>query len=282
MIVCRTKTELRAARADMAGRVGLVPTMGYLHDGHMALVARARSENDAVLATIFVNPMQFGPNEDLDTYPRAIERDLAMLEAAGVDAVFVPDAQEMYHEDAQTHVETTGLSRILIGRLRPGHFRGVATVVLKLFNLARPDAAYFGWKDYQQVQVIRTMVRDLDVPVRITGVEIVREEDGLAMSSRNVRLSPEARAAAPVLHAALLEAETLSRGGASVARITARLRARIATAPEAELLSIDLRDAETLAPVRGRPTRPVVALLAARFGDVLLIDNKVLNPEETR
>lgn len=281
MKIAKTKPELRAARSELTGSVGLVPTMGYLHDGHLSLVRRAREECDHVVATVFVNPTQFGPTEDLGSYPRDLDRDLDILREAGAAAVFAPGVDEMYHPHSETVVEPTGLSRILIGKLRPGHFKGVATVVSKLFNLVQPDAAYFGRKDYQQLAVIERMVRDLDFPVRVVGVPIARESDGLAMSSRNVRLDDAARRSAPMLNAALDEAETLSRQGVTVARIRARLHATLSRAEGAEIASVDLRDAETLAPVRGVPDRPVVALLAVRFGDVLLIDNRVLTPEMT-
>lgn len=276
MKICPLKTDLRAARAALTGRIGLVPTMGYLHDGHLELVRRARAENDAVIATIFVNPSQFGPTEDLATYPRDTDRDLDLLRAEGVDAVFMPTPDEMYHPQSQTIVEAAHLSRILIGRLRPGHFRGVATVVTKLLNLAQPDAAYFGEKDYQQLCVIRTMVRDLDIPVRVVGVPTMREADGLAMSSRNVRLTPQARAAAPALNAALNAAQGHPR--MSAGKMRRLVRDRLMHAEGADIASIDIRDAETLAPVTGTHDAPVVILLAVRFGDVLLIDNRVIAP----
>lgn len=279
MKICESKSEMRAARGAFGGTVGLVPTMGYLHDGHMELVRRAKGECECVIATIFVNPTQFGPNEDFATYPRDIDRDVNMLRAAGVDALFLPDRTEMYHPDAETVVEPVALSKILIGKLRPGHFRGVATIVIKLLNIVQPDAAFFGQKDYQQLAVIRRVVRDLDIPVRIVGVPIQRDADGLALSSRNVRLSEPHRAAAPVLNMALDEVEFLARQGVTAARLRARLRATLSRVEGAEIASIDIRDAETLAAVRGVPERPVVALLAVRFGDVLLIDNRVLTPE---
>jgi len=279
--LCTTKAEIYA----MTGRwrrggtpVVLVPTMGYLHAGHMALVDRARAEGGRVVASIFVNPTQFGPNEDLATYPRAPERDLAMLRGAGVDAVFMPAVDEVYDPAAQTVVETTRLSRILIGRIRPGHFRGVATVVTKLFNIVRPDAAVFGEKDYQQLAVIRTMVRDLDMPVRIIGVPTVREPDGLAMSSRNVRLAPADRAAAPVLARALDLGERLAAEGTTATRLRRTVAEAIAAEPRADLQSVDVRDAENLAPLKGSLTRPAAILLAARFGGVLLIDQRVVHP----
>lgn len=282
MQTCPTKVSIRAAVAGMradGASVGLVPTMGFLHDGHMTLVRAAKAACDRVVVSIFVNPTQFGPNEDFATYPRDPDRDLAMLRAEGVDAVFCPEPVEMYHPDAQTIVETTGLSGILIGALRPGHFRGVATVVTKLFNIVQPDRAFFGEKDYQQLQVIRTMVRDLDMPLVITGVPTVREADGLAMSSRNVRLTPEHRDAAPALNAALDWAEaTLPRQPMTAAELAAGVTARIVPAPGSEVQSVDVRDAATLAPIDGPVSDPAVILLAVRFGQVLLIDQRVVTP----
>lgn len=279
MQVITTKSALREAvrgwRAAGAS-VALVPTMGYLHAGHMALVARAKAEGGRVVTSIFVNPTQFGPNEDLSTYPRDPDRDLAMLRAAGVDAVFMPEVAEVYDPAAQTIVETTDLSRILIGKLRPGHFRGVATVVTKLFNIVQPDVACFGEKDFQQLAVIRTMVRDLDIPVRIIGVPTQREADGLAMSSRNVRLTPEDRAAAVVLSRALFAAEEMAKTGITASRLRAWVAATIGAEPRADVQSVDIRDATTLASLSGSLTGPAVILLAVRFGKVLLIDQRVV------
>ena len=260
MQVCPTKVRIRTAVADMrrdGQSVGLVPTMGFLHDGHLTLVRAAKAQCDRVVVSIFVNPTQFGPNEDYATYPRDPDRDLAMLRGEGVDAVFTPDPAEMYHPEAQTIVETTGLSGVLMGALRPGHFRGVATVVTKLFNIVQPDRAFFGEKDYQQLQVIRTMVRDLDMPLEIAGVPTVREADGLAMSSRNVRLTPEHRAAAPALNAALdWAAATLPGQPMTAATLAEAVAARIAPAPGADVQSVDVRDAATLAPIDGPIRRP--------------------------
>ena len=281
MQVITTKAEIRdAVRAwRSAGEtVALTPTMGYLHAGHMALVERAKAEGDRVVTTIFVNPTQFGPNEDLSTYPRDAERDLAMLRDAGVDAVFMPEVAEVYAPGAQTIVETTELAKMLIGKLRPGHFRGVATVVTKLFNIVQPDTACFGEKDYQQLCVIRQMVRDLDIPVRIVGVPTVREGDGLAMSSRNVRLTPEDRAAAVVLSRALFQAEEMARTGITASRLRAWVAAHIQAEPRADLQSADIRDAQTLQSISGPLTAPAVILLAVRFGSVLLIDQPVVTP----
>lgn len=282
MEICPSKSDARAAAARLkqgGATLGLVPTMGYLHEGHLTLIRAARASCDAVAASIFVNPTQFGPNEDLATYPRDTDRDLALLRAEGVDMVFMPEPDEMYIPGAQTIVETTDLSGVLIGALRPGHFRGVATVVTKLFNIIQPDRAFFGRKDYQQLQVIRTMVRDLDIPVEIVGVPTVREDDGLAMSSRNVRLTPEHRAAATVLNAALDQAErAFDRGPQTVAELAADISACISSAEGAEVQSVDIRDAETLAELAGEILQPAVILLAVRFGSVLLIDQRVVTP----
>jgi len=280
MEICRTKAAIRAWR-KAAGHVTLVPTMGFLHDGHMSLVRRARAEGGKVAVSIFVNPTQFGPTEDLSTYPRDEARDLEMLRDAGVDAVFIPDVAEVYDPAAQTIVETTDLAKVLIGKLRPGHFRGVATVVTKLFNIIRPDAAVFGEKDYQQLAVIRTMVRDLDMDVQIIGGPIMREADGLAMSSRNVRLTPEDRAAAPVLARALTEAADMAPAGVTASRLRSHVRATLEAEPRAQVQSVDIRDAETLETISGPLTRPPVILLAVKFGQVFLIDNRVVSPKES-
>ncbi|MBN2760507.1 MAG: pantoate--beta-alanine ligase [Rhodobacteraceae bacterium] len=279
MEICRTKAAMRAWRKSV-GHVTLVPTMGFLHDGHMSLVRRAKAEGGKVAVSIFVNPTQFGPTEDLSTYPRNESRDLDMLRDAGVDAVFIPDVADVYDPNAQTIVETTELAKVLIGKLRPGHFRGVATVVTKLFNIIRPDAAVFGEKDYQQLAVIRTMVRDLDMDVKIIGGPIMREADGLAMSSRNVRLSPEDRAAAPVLARALNEAAAMAPTGVTASRLRSHVRATLEAEPRAQVQSVDIRDAETLETISGPLTRPAVILLAVKFGQVFLIDNRVVYPKE--
>lgn len=281
MQVCKTKLDMRACVSDWrktGETVALVPTMGYLHAGHMALVARARAEGGRVVVSIFVNPTQFGPNEDFASYPRDPERDLAMLREAGVDAVFAPEVGEIYQPGAQTIVEATDLSRILMGKLRPGHFRGVATVVNKLFNIVQPDVACFGEKDYQQLAVVRTMVHDLDLPVRIIGVPTVRENDGLAMSSRNVRLTAEDRVAAVVLCRALEQAEAMAKTGITASRLRAWVAAHIGAEPRADLQSVDIRDAVSLDTIAGPLEKPAVILVAARFGKVLLIDQRVVTP----
>lgn len=280
MEICRTKAAIRAWRKS-AGHVTLVPTMGFLHEGHLSLVRRAKTEGGKVAVSIFVNPTQFGPSEDLATYPRNEARDLDLLRAEGVDAVFIPDVAEVYDPKAQTIVETTELAKVLIGKLRPGHFRGVATVVTKLFNIIRPDAAVFGEKDYQQLAIIRTMVRDLDMDVTVIGGPIMREADGLAMSSRNVRLTPEDRAAAPVLARALEEAATMAPTGVTASRLRSHVRATIEAEPRAQVQSVDIRDAATLDTISGPLTRPAVILLAVKFGQVFLIDNRVVTPKES-
>jgi pantoate--beta-alanine ligase len=282
MQICRDRRAMRDWRRG-AGPVALVPTMGALHEGHLSLLTHARDWLDAqgggqVVVSIFVNPTQFGPNEDLASYPRDEENDLALLEQAGCDAVFLPTVADIYRPGAQTVVEVTGLSRMLMGRLRPGHFRGVATVVTKLFNIVQPDAAAFGEKDYQQLAVIRQMVDDLDVPVQILSVPTVREADGLAMSSRNRRLSPAERAAAPVLNRALDQAAQMVADGAPLSAIRAELHRIIGTEPLALVRSIDIRDAADLSRIASIEA-PVVILLAVRFGDVLLIDQRVAHPK---
>lgn len=272
------RAALKAHR--LAGEtVGVVPTMGYLHAGHLKLVERAVAENDRIVVTIFVNPTQFGPNEDLDAYPRDLESDLTQLADFPVDCVFAPPVDEMYGRPMQALVDVKPLGDILIGEVRPGHFRGVATVVTKLFNIVQPDRAYFGEKDYQQLTIIRRMVADLEMPIEIVAVPTVREADGLALSSRNVRLSPEDRAAATVLARALDKGERLVAGGErDAATILSEVRAMIEAEPRADLKSLDLRDAETLDGVERIGDRPVVLLVTARFGTVLLIDQRVAMP----
>lgn len=281
MEVCRTVGALRAFVAErkaLGHSVGLVPTMGALHEGHMSLVAAARSQNDDVIATIFVNPTQFGQQSDLDNYPRTEAADCAKLEAAGVAAVFIPNVEEMYPAGAETIVETTGLANMLHGLVRPGHYRGVCTVVTKLFNIAGADNAYFGEKDYQQLQVIRRMARDLFVPTHVHGVPTVREADGLAMSSRNVRLAPEDRKAAVVLSRSLAKAEEVAAQGGTVEAIDAAIRATINAEPRARLVGVDIVEALTLAPIAGIPQSDIGIMISAEFGPedntVLLIDQR--------
>jgi pantoate--beta-alanine ligase len=277
MQICRSIVEMRAAVGAMSGSIGLVTTMGALHAGHMALV-KAASTHDNVVATIFVNPTQFGDPSDLDTYPRTETEDLALLEQAGVAAVFIPTVGEIYPEGEETIVESTNLANVFHGLVRPGHYRGVATVVTKLFNIIRADAAYFGEKDYQQLAMIRTMVRDLHMPIAIHGVQTVREHDGLAMSSRNIRLTPADRAAAPILIAALTAAEVMIQDGATVEAAHDIIAATIATEPLATLGAIDIVDPATFAPATGTPSGPVGIMISAEFGEVMLIDQKEVTP----
>ena len=281
MQICPSKIRIgqEIARLRAAGKtIGLVPTMGFLHAGHLQLMRRAAQNADAVVATIFVNPTQFGANEDLSRYPRDLDRDLALLRDEGVAAVFTPSPEEMYLPGADTIVDVPSLSGILQGALRPGHFQGVATVVSKLFNITQPDVAVFGEKDYQQLALIRKMVRDLDVPVRIIGHPTAREDDGLAMSSRNVRLSPAQRAAAKILNAALTQAAHHPQPSAEayVAQITQHLAGEALC----DIKSVEIRDSEDLTALSGPLHRPAVILLAVAFGDVLLIDQRVIGPRK--
>ncbi|MDQ3719223.1 MAG: pantoate--beta-alanine ligase [Actinomycetota bacterium] len=275
MKAVRTVAELRTF-LEGAGRVGLVPTMGALHEGHLSLVRRAREECETVLVSLFVNPSQFGPGEDLEAYPRDETRDAALLEAEGADVLFAPALEEVYPPGFATSVCVGGITRALEGGARGAeHFDGVATVVLKLLNMARPDAAYFGQKDAQQTLVIRRMVRDLDVPTRIEVLPTVRDPDGLALSSRNAYLEPAERDRALGLSAALRAAEdTVARGELSGAAVLEAARARLAAAGlEAEYL--ELRSAEDLTPVESVNGSTLLAV-AARVGRARLIDNVVL------
>jgi pantoate--beta-alanine ligase len=276
MNVFRTAPEVRAFRAHAGGTIGLVPTMGALHGGHLSLVSRARAENDRTLASIFVNPAQFGENEDLAAYPRTPENDLRLLESLGVDGVWTPSPEDVYPPGFQTFVTVDDVSAPLEGSRRPGHFRGVATVVAKLFNVFQPDRAYFGQKDAQQVAVIRRMVADLSFPVDVVVCPTVREPDGLALSSRNAYLSPEERRAAPVLHRALLAARAAFHSGERDAgRLRAVLARTLAGEPLARPDYVSVADAGTLLEVE-RVTGPALVSIAARFGGTRLIDNVVL------
>lgn len=269
------RSAVRIARAE-GKTVGLVPTMGALHEGHARLIQKCREDAGFVVVSIFVNPTQFGPSEDLSRYPRTLEADLDLCASAGAGAVFDPEVSTIYPSGGlETYVEVPGLSDRLEGGARPGHFRGVATVVLKLLNIVGPDLAYFGEKDYQQLLVIRRMVRDLDVPVEIRGVPTVREPDGLALSSRNRYLDPDQREAAAVLFRALQAAIGASeQGERSTDRIRQILRRTVESEQRAELDYAEVVDAETLEPLsRIEASRPVRALVAARVGPARLIDN---------
>ena len=269
------KQVARQARAE--GRpVGFVPTMGALHEGHMSLVRAAMAECQPVIASIFVNPTQFGPGEDLRKYPRTFEADRKRLEEAGVSYLFAPEAGEMYPRGFRTWVNVEGLSDRLEGRVRPGHFRGVTTVVLKLLEIVQPQKAFFGRKDAQQARLIQQMARDLHLDSEIIVCPIVREPDGLAMSSRNTYLSPDERRAATVLHRALDGVRrAIERGERDALRLTAAMREVIRGEPLAQPDYVELVDAETLEPVM-RLRRTCLALLAARFGETRLIDNLLI------
>jgi pantoate--beta-alanine ligase len=282
--VIRGVDELRAtlAPARREGRtIGLVPTMGFLHEGHVSLLRAARAENDVVVMSLFVNPTQFGPNEDLDRYPRDEAHDLRLAGEAGVDFVFAPDVAEIYPDGAATAVEVTGnLTSVLDGdpdRRGSGHFRGVTTIVAKLFNIVGPDVAYFGQKDAQQAAVIKRMVRDLDFPLRVEVMPTVREDDGLAMSSRNVYLEPADRARAVAISRALAACEQQAIVCESLDAGLEAARLELASAAiEPEYL--EARDAETLEPVEGLTGRPILVAVAAKVGGARLIDNVVIEP----
>lgn len=296
MRVVETVAHMVAERARLdatAGIIGLVPTMGYLHAGHLSLVRQARAESAVLAVSIFVNPTQFGPSEDLSRYPRDLPRDLALLEDAGVDIVFTPHAADVYPSGFLTFVSPTGpMSERLEAESRPGHFRGVATVVAKLFNVVRPHRAYFGQKDAQQVAVLRRMVADLNVPVTLRVLPTVREPDGLAMSSRNAYLSPKDRAAASVLRRALEagrerfsaalapEPASAAADSAAVAAILDAMRAIVAAEPRATLDYADVCHPDTFEPLTVL-TAPALLAIAARVGPARLIDNYLLRSDGT-
>ena len=278
----RAREELRAALAPARREgcsIGLVPTMGCLHEGHLSLLRAARAECDVVVMSLFVNPAQFGPGEDLDRYPRDEERDLRLAGEAGVDFVWAPPVDEVYPEGFATHVAVEGLTEVLCGdpsRRGPEHFRGVTTVVAKLFNSVQPDVAYFGQKDAQQAVAIKRMVRDLGFPVRIEVLPIVREGDGLAMSSRNAYLDPRAREQATALSRGLHAAEAVARAGGIPAALQAARAELSAAGIEPEYL--EARDAEDLTPVAELGDRPVLIAVAAQVGGARLIDNVLVKP----
>ena len=271
-----TVAALRSALRDAPRPLGLVPTMGALHDGHLALVRAAREECATVTATIFVNPTQFGPNEDLDRYPRSLAADLELLEGEGVDCVFTPSVDEMYPAGFTTTVHLDGPALPLEGAARPGHFDGVATVVAKLLLQSLPDRAYLGRKDGQQTAVVRRLVRDLDIPSEIVVVPTVREADGLAMSSRNAYLTPEQRAAAPVVFRALSASRDRFRAGQQdVAALEDAARSMIEASPLASVEYVAAVDPDTMEPWAGRG--PCMLAAAVRIGSVRLIDNVILD-----
>ncbi|MCU0475977.1 MAG: pantoate--beta-alanine ligase [Anaerolineae bacterium] len=257
MIIARTTADLRAARAAACSTVGFVPTMGALHDGHLSLIRAARGDNDCIVSSIFVNPAQFGPNEDFNAYPRTLEADLAQLEQAGVDIAFIPPVEDIYPTGFQTHVEVEHVSQGLEGARRPGHFRGVATIVAKLFNMTQPTVAYFGQKDAQQVVVLRRMVADLNFPLHIAVIPTARESDGLALSSRNRYLTPQQRADDPQALRALIAQHLTNQSSGEV-----------------EYISI--AHPQTLRELDAPITHPVLASLTVRFGQTRLLDNILL------
>jgi pantoate--beta-alanine ligase len=279
LLVCRKIDEIReyVRAARVRGKtIGFVPTMGYLHQGHLRLMREAKKCCDVVVISIFVNPMQFGPGEDLERYPRDFESDHALADKVGVDVIFYPLPEEMYPPGFTTYVDLNSLTGCLCGKSRPGHFRGVATVVTKLFNIVLPDRVFFGQKDAQQVLVIRRMAEDLNMPLEIFTVPTVREEDGLAMSSRNVYLSPEHRRSAVVLHNSLKAAEkAVEQGEQSAVTIHRMVSDMISSVPGAVIDYIELRKIPDLS-LAEIIDGPVLLALAVRFGQTRLIDNTVL------
>jgi len=268
----------RIKEARQAGKtIGFVPTMGYLHDGHASLVKVAREQADFVVMSIFVNPLQFGPNEDLSRYPRDLEHDRKVAKAAGVDLLFTPSVEEMYPSRVLTNVSVSQVSEPLCGRSRPGHFDGVATVVMKLFQIVQPDLAFFGQKDAQQVAVVEQMVRDLSVPVEIVRCPIIREEDGLAMSSRNVYLGEDERKQATILYQTLQHARVLIESRQPVNQVIGEMKKMISTQPLADIDYAEILRYPDMAAVNTWTTgEQVLVALAVRFGRTRLIDNIIL------
>jgi len=276
MKIVKNIADFNRLRPQLTAPLGFVPTMGYLHEGHLVLVRRAREENPSVAVSIFVNPTQFGPREDFAQYPRDPGRDLALLEKEGVDIVFMPSAEEMYPPDFDSWVEVGKITEKLEGAARPGHFRGVATVVARLFNIVRPDRAYFGQKDAQQLLVIKKMASDLDMGIEIIAVPTVREPDGLAMSSRNTYLNTEERKQAVVLYQALTLAQKLYADGEKDANaLREQMTALIGQQPLAEIEYLSIADAGTLDEL-DRVKPPALVSMAVRFGKTRLIDNVVV------
>jgi len=274
MQVLTSPGSMRRWRTAVSGSVGFIPTMGYLHEGHIELVRRSVRENLHTVASIFVNPAQFGPNEDYERYPRDEVRDLQLLREAGVSVVYLPSADEVYPEGYQTYVEVEEVTRRLEGASRPGHFRGVATVVLKLLNTVQPQRAYFGRKDAQQLRVVQRMVRDLDLNCEIVPCEIVREADGLAMSSRNVYLTPEQRAASPVIRRALLCArESYTAGERDPDALRALVERELVTEQLGNVEYVSLADDVTLEELESTVCSPAVLSTVVRFGPTRLLDN---------
>lgn len=276
MNIVSSLADLRTARLSLDGKVGLVPTMGYLHEGHLSLVRQARAENQHVIVTIFVNPTQFGPSEDLSKYPRDLERDLNLLRPLGVDVVWTPSAEVMYPPGYQTWVEVEALTKGLEGAMRPGHFRGVTTVVAKLFNATQPDKAYFGQKDAQQAAVIRRMAVDLNFPLEVIICPTTREGDGLAMSSRNKYLSEAERKAATVLFRALTAAKELYEfGERDGEKIRSKMKEVLSSEPLAQVQYVSCADYDTLEELEAVKGKALLSM-AVFFGKTRLIDNFVL------
>lgn len=266
------RAQVRAWRQEGLS-VGLVPTMGYLHEGHKSLIDKAVEQNDRVVVSVFVNPIQFGPGEDLATYPRDLDRDAALCENAGANLIFHPEPENMYFDDFCTYIDMDGLTKGLCGKTRPTHFRGVCTVVGKLFNIVQPDRAYFGQKDAQQLAVIRRMVRDLNFNLEIVGCPIIREEDGLAKSSRNTYLSPEERIAAVILHKGLTRGEELVNQGEKNANVVkAAIREVIESEPLAKIDYVEIVDFDNMKEIETLE-RPFLAAVAVYIGKTRLIDN---------
>lgn len=285
MEIIRTPQEMHALVAGWrcSGQtVGFAPTMGALHEGHLSLVRQARRDADFAVASIYVNPTQFGPNEDYNRYPQSFERDCQLLAEAGCDALFAPDTSAMYSDEELTHgphtyVEVGRLGEVWEGVVRPGHLRGVATIVTKLFNIVAPDLAYFGEKDYQQLKVIEHLVRDLHFPIRIVPMPTLREPDGLAMSSRNAYLNPAQRQKATVLYRAMMAGVEAARAGETDVRQVGRaVEAVCAAEPDISVQYVAIVDAATLAPLERLDTEPARILIAARVGETRLIDNVAL------
>ncbi len=276
MIICKTIEEARAiiGQWKAAGQtIGLCPTMGYLHEGHLSLMQASRADNDRTVATVFVNPMQFGPAEDLAKYPRDLERDCAMMEELGVDMVFAPEASEMYLDDFCTFVDMTGVSEGLCGRSRPVMFRGVCTVLTKLINILDPNRMYMGKKDAQQLAVVRRMARDLNFDLEVVGCPTVREEDGLAKSSRNTYLAPDERLAARCLSRALRHAqESIAAGETDAAALIEQMKAELAGEPMADIDYVEIVDGLSMQPIETVREGDLVAM-AVRIGNTRLIDN---------
>lgn len=274
--IATTISKMKALRRQLPEPVGFVPTMGYLHEGHLRLVRQAKAENAAVVVSIFVNPTQFGPSEDFEKYPRDAKRDIFLLEGENVDVLFMPEVLEMYPEGYNSWVDLEGITAELEGASRPGHFRGVTTVVTKLFNITEPARAYFGQKDAQQLLVIRKMVSELNMNLQVVTVPTVREPDGLAMSSRNVYLTPDQRKQAPVLFESLKLAQSLWENGKREAReIRQQMIERIESASDARIDYVSIADIKTLQEI-DRVDRPALVSMAVRLGKTRLIDNILL------